>query len=134
MAKLNPYLSFPGTTREAMEFYRDVFGGELTINTFREVMGSDDPNADRVMHSELETPAGFTLMAADMAAETTTGNMSVIVSGSEADELRGYWARLGEGATIGTPLEKQVWGDEYGDLVDRYGVPWGFDIDVSGED
>ena len=28
-SRLNPYINFDGNTREAMEFYRDVFGGEL---------------------------------------------------------------------------------------------------------
>ncbi len=134
MAKLNPYLNFPGTAREAMEFYRDVFGGELTVNTVAEVAGPDAPNPDQVMHSQLETPDGFLLMGADMGEGMPRGNVTVIVSGDEADRLRSYWQRLSDGATIGTPLEKQVWGDEYGDLVDRYGVPWGFDIDVRGQD
>lgn len=48
-SRLNPYLNFPGTAREAMEFYRDVLGGELVVNTFGEY-GYEDPSAkDNVM-------------------------------------------------------------------------------------
>ena len=64
-SRLNPYINFDGNAREAMEFYRDVFGGELTINTFGEY-GADDPAiADGTMHARLEAPNGFTLMASD---------------------------------------------------------------------
>ena len=65
--RLNPYLNFPGTTRQAMEFYHDVLGGDLMINTFGEY-GSDDPaTKDNIMHATLETPGGLTLMASDLA-------------------------------------------------------------------
>ena len=64
-SRLNPYVTFDGNAREAMEFYRNVFGGELTLNTFGEY-GTDDPTlADKTMHAQLETEAGFTLMASD---------------------------------------------------------------------
>jgi PhnB protein len=134
MARLNPYLNFHGTAREAMEFYRDVFGGELVVNTYGEFGHPDEAQADKVMHSQLETPDGFVLMAADLPDEGSGGvtGMNVVVSGDEAERLRGYWERLAEGAEVRMPLEKQVWGDEYGDLVDRFGTPWGFNIGSSG--
>ena len=56
--RLNPYLNFRDTTRQAMEFYRDVFGGELTMNTFAEFGQADTPNADNIMHGSLETTSG----------------------------------------------------------------------------
>jgi PhnB protein len=129
--RLNPYVSFDGNAREAMEFYKDVFGGSLRINTFGEY-GSDDPSiADKTMHAMLETDNGFTLMASDMppGMQMTRGdNMSISLSGEEADELRGYWEKLSEGGTVTMPFEKQMWGDEFGMCVDRFGVPWMVDI------
>ena len=67
MATLNPYLTFHGTAREAMEFYRSALGGELSVSTFAE-MG--DPGNEGVMHSRLDTPIGLSLMASDMAPGT----------------------------------------------------------------
>ena len=64
-SRLNPYLRFDGTARQAMEFYKDVFGGTLTVNTFGEYGAPDPGSADKIMHALLETPSGFTLMAAD---------------------------------------------------------------------
>ncbi len=127
-SRLNPYVQFDGTAREAMTFYRDALGGgELTLNTFAE-FGADDPAiADKTMHAQLETERGFTLMASDAAPgmEYRPGsNMAISLSGEDADELRGYWERLSEGGTVMMPLEKQMWGDEFGMLMDRFGIQW----------
>ncbi len=124
---LNPYMRFDGNSREAMEFYRDVFGGSLDIMTFGE-FGTDDPAvAEGTMHAQLETDGGFTLMASDGPPGTTAtvgDNMSISLSGEDGGELRGYWDKLIEGGTVSMPLEKQMWGDEYGMCVDRFGVNW----------
>ncbi|WP_414819940.1 hypothetical protein [Serinicoccus sp. CNJ-927] len=64
MSTLNPYVSFDGTAKAAMENYQQVFGGELTINTFG-VLGMQGEGSDGVMHAQLTTPAGSTLMASD---------------------------------------------------------------------
>jgi PhnB protein len=126
-SRLNPYVTFAGNAREAMGFYRDVFGGTLTVNTFGELGGGDPAIVDKVMHAQLETDRGFTLMASDPPphAEPTLGtNIAVSLSGDDATELRGYWDKLSEGGTISFPLEKQMWGDEFGMCVDRFGIPW----------
>jgi PhnB protein len=124
---LNPYVNFDGNAREAMEFYRDVFGGELRVNTFGE-WGNDDPAvADKTMHAQLDTERGFTLMASDTppGMELSTGsNITISLSGEDGDELRGYWDKLSSGGTVTMPLEKQMWGDEFGMCVDRFGIPW----------
>jgi PhnB protein len=75
----------------------------------------------------LETPNGFTLMASDMppGMEHAPGNnMAVSLSGEDGDELRGYWEKLSAEGTVTLPLEKQMWGDEFGMCADPYGVSW----------
>jgi PhnB protein len=126
-SRLNPYLSFTDNAREALEFYREVFGGELNLNTFGEFGDKDAPGADNIMHGQLETPKGFTLMGADTppGMEHNPGNtMTVSLSGDDGDDLRGYWEKLADGGTVAMPLEKQMWGDEFGMLVDKFGIPW----------
>ncbi|MGL5865772.1 MAG: VOC family protein [Dermatophilaceae bacterium] len=124
---LNPYLNFPGQAREAMEFYQQALGGDLEVSTFGEY-GGDGPSADGVMHAKLTTPLGFVLMASDMPpgeGQTHQPGTNVHVSiGGDDPELREQWERLSEGATITMPLEKQVWGDEFGTLTDRFGIHW----------
>lgn len=126
-SRLNPYISFNGDARQAMQFYEHVFGGNLTMSTFGEFGAQDSPDADKIMHAMLETPSGFTLMGADTPAGTDYRpgtNISVSVSGDDADELHGYWEKLSDGGTVTVPLEKQMWGDEFGMCVDRFGVAW----------
>jgi PhnB protein len=126
-SRLNPYISFDGNAREAMEFYKQVLGGTLALNTFGEFGEKDAPGADKIMHATLETDRGFTLMGADVppGMEHRPGdNIAVSLSGDDADELRAYWARLSDGGTVSMPLEKQMWGDEFGMCVDRFGISW----------
>ncbi len=132
-SKLNPYISFGTEAREAMEFYRDVFGGELAVNTFGE-FGMEGDASEQIMHAQLETPSGFTLMASDTppGMERSSGSsVTISLSGDDRDDLRGYWARLAEGGTVTMPLEPQAWGDEFGMLTDRFGVAWM--VNVAGE-
>jgi len=125
--RLNPYIRFQDSARQAMEFYQDVLGGDLQVNTFGEY-GADNPAmADMVMHAMLETDNGFTLMASYILPgmnRTPGDTITISLSGDDADLLRGYWEKLSSGGTVSMPLEKQMWGDEYGSCVDRYGVEW----------
>ena len=133
---LNPYLGLPDTARQAMEFYQDVFGGELTMNTFGELGAADGPDKDKIMHAQLVTETGFTLMASDTPTgmDYTPGSaISISLSGDDVDELRGYWAKLAEGGTVMMPLEKQMWGDEFGMVADQFGISWMVNIAGSGE-
>ena len=133
---LTPYLSFTDTARPALEFYQEVFGGELVINTFGESGMADGDLADKVMHGQLETPSGFTLMAADTPPgmdHSPGNNITVCLSGDDVEQLRGYFTRLTEGGEVSMPLEKQMWGDEFGQLVDRFGVPWMVNIGTGSD-
>jgi PhnB protein len=128
--RLNPYLNFRDNARAAIEFYRDVFGGELSISTFADFQAAEDPaDADKVMHSQLEAPNGLVLMAADTPSsmEVPTGaGFSISLSGDADDDavLRGYWDELSSGGTVTVPLEVAPWGDAFGMCVDRFGVNW----------
>ncbi|GAA1387315.1 MULTISPECIES: VOC family protein [Catellatospora] len=126
-SRLNPYISFNGNAREAMEFYQGILGGNLTMSTFGEFGDKDAPYADQIMHAQLESDAGYTLMASDTPpgmAYHPGDNITVSLSGDDGDRLRGYWEKLSEGGTVGVPLEKQMWGDEFGALKDRFGINW----------
>ena len=126
-SRLNPYISFDGNARQAMEFYERVFGGTLELRTFGEYGAQDSADADKIMHGQLETGSGFTLMGADTppGMEHSAGNnIAVSLSGEDADELRGYWESLSDGGTVSVPLEKQMWGDEFGMCMDQFGIGW----------
>ena len=134
-SKLNPYLSFKDNAREAMEFYKTVFGGKLTMSTFKEFHASQDPSEDnKIMHSTLEADNGITFMASDTPnrMEYTAGsNYSMSLSGDNEAELRGYYQKLLAGGNVTMPLEKAPWGDAFGMLTDKFGVPWL--VNISGQ-
>jgi PhnB protein len=125
--RLTPYLNFPEGTRAAMEYYRSVFGGELTVSTFGETpgMGLPESENDKVMHSMLEVGSDMTLMAADVPpGMDASPNGTLTLSGDDEDKLRGWWDALSSDGTVGVPLEKAPWGDSFGMCVDRFGVAW----------
>jgi PhnB protein len=125
-SRLNPYINFGDNARQAMEFYRDVFGGELTLSTFGEMGGAAPGDENKIMHSQLETPSGFTLMGSDAPAgmpRDSGSSIQISLSGDDGT-LRDYFQKLSEGGSVTMPLEKQMWGDEFGMLVDRFGVQW----------
>ena len=126
--QLNPYLHFRGDAREAMEFYRSVFGGELRINTYKEFGASSDPaEDDHVMHGQLDGDHGVVFMGSDTPSsmEYTPGRASSMsLSGDDEAVLRGWFEKLAEGGSVTVPLEKSPWGDLFGMVDDRFGVTW----------
>lgn len=127
-SKLNPYLNFRDNARQAMEFYRSVFGGELTMNTFEEFQASEDPSeANKIMHAMLEAENGITFMAADTPNQMEYhpgANISMSLSGDDENELSEYFEKLSKGGEITMPLEKAPWGDTFGMCTDQFGVAW----------
>jgi len=139
---LHAYVNFPGTTREALEFYRSIFGGELTFSTFGDYQAAPEGSdaADRIMHASLITQR-FSLFASDevegMPPVRYGDSVSLAFMGRGVDaleELTVAFEKLAEGGTVTMPLEKQMWGDHYGSVVDRFGVSWMVDVGEVGDD
>jgi len=126
--QLNPYISFKDNAREAMEFYRSVFGGELAMNTFEEFHASEDVSEkDKIMHAMLTAENGMIFMAADtpnQMAYSPGANISMSLSGDNEAELSSYFEKLSAGGTVAMPLEKAPWGDTFGMCTDRFGINW----------
>lgn len=132
--QLSPYLNFNGNCEEAMNFYKSVFGGELQISRFKDFAGPDMPTPegyeDKVMHSTL-TSEGLSFMASDGAPgqSVTFGNsVQVSVAGDDETRLKAIFDGLSQGGSVTMPMAKQVWGDQFGMLTDKYGIHWMVDI------
>ena len=134
-SRLNPYISYPDTARQAMEFYRGRVRRRPDHEHVRRVSArADGPDPDKIMHAQLETPSGYTIMASDTppGMNVTAGtNISVSLSGDDADALRGYFQKLSDGGSVTMPLEKQMWGDEFGMFTDQFGIGWMVNITQS---
>jgi PhnB protein len=132
--RLNPYIHLDGTARDALEHYQRVFGGSVALNTYGEFGSPDAPFADKIMHGSLEGDDGFAIMVSDVppGMEHQSGtNVSISLSGDDAATLRGYWEGLSADGVVTVPLEKQMWGDEFGQCNDKFGVAWM--VNIAGE-
>lgn len=128
--QLIAYLSFRDNAREAMEFYRSVFGGTLEVSTFADFHASEEvAEQDKVMHAALTTPYGLTLFGSDTpnAMELTAGSsISLALTGDPEDDavLRGYFDGLAAAGTVTMPLDVAPWGDTFGMVTDTFGTAW----------
>jgi PhnB protein len=133
--KLNPYLNFNGKTRVAMEFYHSILGGELNIQTFGESgMSSSEEEKDLIIHANL-TNGDILIMASDGGKDhnISPGNdVHLSLVGDEEEKLTEFFNKLSEGGKVDMPLQKQFWGDIYGQLTDKFGIHWM--VNISSKD
>lgn len=131
-----PHLNFRGQAKEALTFYQSVFGGEITIVTYKDAHAVQiEQEADQVMWGQVISRDGFHIMAYDVPSSLAYNEgiipVFVSVSGSDAAELKDYWAGLSEGAEIVHPLSPSGWSPLYGMIRDRFGITWVLDIKAS---
>jgi PhnB protein len=130
--KLEPYLFFRGNCREAMQFYKEAFGGELKISTVGEAPPGSMPNQEQhkndVMHSHLSGGLVSLLGSDSEHASPETKKVELCISGSNEQQLHAAFDKLARGGKVKMKLEKQFWGDTFGSLTDRFGVDWMFNI------
>lgn len=129
MIQATPYIGFQGQAEEALTFYRSIFGGELQVSRYRD-MGMEE-NPDWIMHGQLDTEMGWSLMASDNPQGTIQdGRINICLWGDDEDRMTEFFNGLAEGGSVETPLEKQAWGDSFGGVKDRFGVDWGVNINT----
>ncbi|WP_345751544.1 VOC family protein [Microbacterium rhizophilus] len=120
-----PYLFFPATAREALEFYHGVFGGELTLHTFAD-FGRDDGPPDAIAHGILAGPVD--LFGSDVADDEeplrTRGLSFALLGAADPATLERWFAALSDGGDVVDPLVERPWGAHDGTVVDRFGVRW----------
>lgn len=129
MPQLNPYLSFEGNCREAMNFYKECLGGELTMQTVGEMpeMAAQMPPEmkDHIMHSTLIS-GGIVIMGSDLNREKhLEGNtVHLCLNCDNETEQDTFFSGLSEGGKITEPLSDMPWGGRYGSLTDKFGKYW----------
>ena len=125
MTGLTPYLKFPGTARQALTFYQEVFGGELTVHTLAD-FGRDDGPADAIAHGILQ--GAVNLFAADAAHHEPVlhleGVLFSLLGTADSETLEGWFAGLCNGGSDIDPLQRRPWGAHDGQVTDRYGLRW----------
>ena len=134
MKAIIPYLNFDGKTREAMLFYRDCTGGELTMQSFADAKIPGPPGSERrILHAHLTCKNGE-LMASDTMPDhpfTQGNNIHISFQCDSVGEIERLFKNFSDGATITMPLADQFWGAKFGMLIDKYGVNWMFNCELS---
>ncbi len=137
MTDPTPYLHLPGTAREALNFYGDVFGCEVQLHTFAE-FGRADGSAGAIAHGYL-LHGPVALFAADVAHDQAPlrceGMMLSLLGTADPSTLRRWFSSLTDGGQVVDDLQARPWGAADGQVVDRFGVHWliGFEHN-SGDD
>lgn len=125
MTGLTPYLSFPGTAREALTFYRGVFGGELVLYTLADA-GRDDGPAEAIAHGMLQ--GRVELFGSDAGPHDpelrVDGVLFALLGTAEPPVLHAWFSALSESGRDIDPLQKRPWGDYDGQVTDRFGLRW----------
>ena len=126
MAAPVPYVSFAGNARQALEFYADVFGGRLELNTYADFSNDDGPG-DAIAHGVL-SGGPVALYGSDAAANEppvrVEGLLLSLLGAAEPDVLHRWFDRLSAGGVVINPLAPKPWGASDGQVIDRYGLAW----------
>ncbi len=129
---VNPYIFFRGDCREAMEFYKSIFGGSLEIKTYKEVNLPDFPMPeDNIMHAQL-SGGDVTLMGSDTAkASAKAAKITLCYNSDDEESTRVIFDKLSSDGEMISPLKKEFWGDIFGNFLDKFGVEWMFNVPAS---
>jgi PhnB protein len=125
---LNPYIDFGGRCREALDFYKSCFGGEVVaLMTYADAKIETPPQfANHVLHSEFRSEQ-IHFMASDGRADmpaTVGSNIMLSILFTDAAEQERVYAALAAGGNAHLPLHDAFWGARFGMLVDRFGINW----------
>ena len=134
---LDVYLFFQGKCAEAMEFYKSIFGGEITLQKFDDVPGMVEKQPElkgKLVHAALRG-GEITLMASDSSKPDPEGRqkVSLTLGGTDEARLTEVFTELSAGGSNIDPLQKQFWGDIFGAFTDKYGVNWMINIEAKKE-
>jgi PhnB protein len=129
---LEPYLVFGGHCEEALNFYKQVFNGEIEGISRWSEMPKDvartpvtPETANRVMHANFKSP-GVSFMASDGMPDKTYGEgpISLSVTATDLAEAERVFNALASGGNVEVPMQDMFWGAKFGMLTDKFGIDW----------
>jgi len=128
MKHVTPYLTFNGIAKEALEYYKEIFEGEiLHLQTFGEANFPTPPEADdRIMHAQFKKD-GLLFMVSDsfLGQEVEGGqNISLAIEMESEEEIEKIYASLKEKGTVIMELQDTFWGAKFAKVKDRFGIIW----------
>jgi PhnB protein len=125
--RLSPYVNFQGRAAEAMEFYRQVLGGHVVLQTINEKGEAKAAGpGDHVAYARLEAD-GVLITGSDGHPKFPAKvgeNVALALSGKDRERITQIYKALSEGGQAKGQLNRQPWGGETGYLLDRFGINW----------
>ncbi|HWW71933.1 MAG TPA: VOC family protein [Duganella sp.] len=123
------HLNFRGQAREALDFYQSVFGGQVNALTYKDFnQVTNEAEADQLIWGQVMADTGFRVMAYDVPSNTPwnpgENAFMIVLEAKTQDEIRAYWDKLSDGATVISGLQPAQWTPLFGVLKDRFGTPW----------
>jgi PhnB protein len=129
----NPYINFQGHAREALEFYHQALGGEITLLSMASGSMQEAAPGDAIMHGAIMSD-GLLIMGSDGHPDypvTAGDNIAVALSGSDQERLTAAFDQLSTGGVVKQPLQQESWGDLHGYFTDEFGINWMVNISPS---
>jgi PhnB protein len=126
--QITPYLMFDGNAKAALEFYRDVFGGEISnLQTYGEADYPTPPEADeRIIHAQFRKD-DLVLMVSDASPGNKViigNNISLTLDFESEEEIQSIYDSLREKGTVYMELQDTFWGAKYAKVQDAFGLIW----------
>jgi PhnB protein len=131
--EFNIYLTFNGNCEEAMNFYKDVLGGEIVmISKFGDApMPVEESQKGKVLHGILHA-AGTKFMFSDTDGNhkvTFGDNFSASLNFHSDEEITKVFNTMSAGGKVTMDLQDTFWGARFGMCEDKFGVNWMFNYD-----
>lgn len=124
------YMAFGGNCEEAMNFYKSVLGGEVTmLMRFGEApddVAVSDAYKDKIMHAQLEFEGNILYMSDTWEGQrvSTDGNISLNINFDSEKGLEDVYNALKEKGQVTMELQDTFWGAKYGSVIDQFGTNW----------
>lgn len=129
---VEPYLFFDGRCEEALNFYREKLGAEISMMMrFSESPEPCDPNMvqpgseNKVLHATFHI-GDSTVMASDgnCTGEPKFKGFSLALTVPDTKTADRMFAALADGGQVQMPLTKTFYSPSFGMVADRFGVSW----------
>ncbi len=133
MLGVNPYITFAGNCRQAIEFYKGALGAEVVfVHTVGESPMPEMGPADNIMHCTIKVGNSIVMMSDDPrpGAAASGGKISLAIGLHDPDRAKQLFENLGQGGSVIMPLQKTYWAEAFGMVTDKFGVRWMVNCDA----
>ena len=127
-------LTFNGTCEAAFRFYERLLGGkiEVTLQWGKSPMAAQAPPewSEKILFSRLVVGTA-TIVAGDVPAGSYVqpAGFNLMLNVENQTEGQRIFEALAEGGNVRFPLQKTFWATAYGQVTDRFGIPWEINCD-----